>query len=213
MRVARSLMVALLVAVGTAGCSDDGDTAAPTTTAPEATTTTTGAPIVLGVVRPLDLQVGQCYAPIPAPPDPTTTTTATTTPAAAPPADTETETETTVATTTTTTEAPSMIVADCAGPHLGQVYGSFCLVRDAAGLLAPAECPGPADDPWPGDREVRRAAVRLCLALFEQQFGEPYATSDRSTAELTPTEGVWHTGDHRVVCTATEPATPPVSSG
>lgn len=210
MRVAR-LVVALLVALGTAGCSDDDEAATPTTTAPDATTTTTGPPVVLGVARPLDLQVGQCYAPIPEPPDPTTTTTATTTPAAAAPTDAETERS--VPTTTTTTESPSMIVADCAGPHRGQVYATFCLVRDAAGLLAPGNCSGPADDPWPGDREVRRAAVRICLALFEQQFGEPYATSDRSTAELTPTEGVWHTGDHRVVCTATDPTTSPASSG
>lgn len=167
-----------------AGCSDDGDGAPPAAAPAPETTTTTGAPVPMGVARALDLQVGQCYAPMPPPPeDPSTTT--------------------------STPAVPSMIVADCAGPHTARVYAAFCLGAGADSLLAALECPVPPDQPWPGDREVRRAAVRLCLERFEQEMGEPYATTRRTASELTPTEGAWSLGERRVVCAATEPEPEP----
>lgn len=180
-RTAWLLPLALLVAA----CSDDRPASAPTTSAAETSTTSTAPPLVLGVARALELQVGQCYASLPEPvedPEATTTTTA-------------------HASTTTTTMA-SLAVADCAGTHRAQVYATFCLVALDGGALDAGPCPGPAEDPWPGDREVRRAAVRACLARFEEAFGEPYATSSRTSEELTPTEGAWQAGDHRVVCAA-----------
>jgi hypothetical protein len=169
-----------------AACADDDDEAAPAEAPVQATTTTvTGPPIVLGVVGALDLVEGQCYAPVPPPPeDPSTTTTS------GPPE---------------VTAVPSMIVADCAGPHHAQVYAAFCLAPDPAGGLVAGDCPGQPGAPWPGDREVRRAAVRLCLERFEATFGEPYATTRRTAYELVPTEGPWSAGQHRVVCAADDP--------
>lgn len=182
-RTAWLIPLALLVAA----CSDDGPAAAPTTSPGEASSTTsTAPPLVLGVARALDLQVGQCYASLPEPAeDPAASTTTTTAPSS-----------------TTTTTMASLVVADCAGSHRAQVYATFCLVALEGGGLDAGPCPGPASDPWPGDREVRRAAVRACLARFEEAFGEPYATSPRTSEELTPTEGAWQAGDHRVVCGA-----------
>ena len=188
---ARTRLAALAALVLLAGGCAQGDDPAPPAAAPvEATTTTTGPPVALGVARSLDLQVGQCYAPMPSPPpeEPSTPTVA---PGSAP--------------VPPTVAVPSMIVADCAGPHTARVYAAFCLGAGDDRVLMALECPVAPGQPWPGDREVRRAAVRLCLERFEQVLGEPYATTTRTAFELTPTEGAWSTGEHRVVCAATEP--------
>jgi hypothetical protein len=183
----RLLVASLLLLVVSAACSPP-ETADPTATTPatEETTATTEPPQVLGVARALDLQVGDCYAPLPEPtvdPDAPATT----------------------APATTTTTMVTKLVADCSGSYQARVFATSCLQAMPDGTLDGGPCPGSPQDPWPGDREVRRAATRICLQHFEQTFGEPYATSVRVTEELTPTEGAWVNGDHRVVCAATEP--------
>jgi hypothetical protein len=171
----RWLLIASLVVL--AACSPDPPAAAPEADPAVETTTTTGAPVVLGLARELDLQPGQCYAPLP-PQEPEPAT---------PPAE-------------TTTTVPTRVVADCAGPHTARVFAAFCLVQLPDGSLDAGPCPEAPATPWPGDREVRRAAVRVCLQRFEAEFGEPYATSELRTEELTPTKGAWLAGDQRVVC-------------
>lgn len=211
----RAVAAALGVVVALAGCADGSASTATTTTTPSTSTTTTAPPIVLGTARALDLEVGQCYAPVPArqePSEPAPTTTAATSAPTSDPGATEGSTQTVPTTVApTTTAVPPVLVADCAGTHLAQVFAAFCLVTGAERVLEAGACPGPADEPWPGDREVRRAATRVCLEAFEQHFGEPYATSRRSTTELTPTEGAWRAGDHRVVCAASEPEPDPAA--
>lgn len=56
-----------------------------------------------------------------------------------------------------------------------------------------------SETPWPGDRIVRRAAIRLCLERFDQLFGS-YALSELVVEEFVPTEGIWGRGLRNVVC-------------
>jgi hypothetical protein len=184
-RLGAALLAALALVLG--ACGGNGDPAAaptaPTAAAQPSTTTTVGEPVVVGTAAALELVEGQCYAAAPDPDPATTTTTAT-------------PGEVVLA---------RVAVVDCDGAHEARVYRAFCLAPTADGGdgLAPVDCPGPVDGaPWPGDRELRRAAVRICLDDFADTFGERYATSERTTAELVPTNEEWAAGHHRVVCAA-----------
>lgn len=184
--VAAVLALALLVAAcsGGGGAGDAaGDAATGSTTTVPSTTSTSPEPVEVGRSRRLALEPGQCFAPI-EDDDPTTTTT-TSGPGARP------------------AEAPDgdpVRLVDCGAAHEGQVYEAQCLAAGPDGRLQAGDCPGGVELVWPGDREVRQAAVRLCLARFEDHVGEPYATSDRLTVELVPDQGAWEAGGRRVVC-------------
>lgn len=104
---------------------------------------------------------------------------------------------------------PTIIASvDCAGSSEGRVFATFCLgTNPEAATDDPTEpalvsmvCDPDAEVPWPGDRVVRRTAVRLCLAEFEHLFGETYAESDLVAKEFAPTEGIWNRGLRSVVC-------------
>jgi hypothetical protein len=196
-----------------AGCTpDDGRTAgATTTTTTEATTTTTIPPLVLALSPNLDLIVDECFAEIPAP------TTTTTPEEEAPPGEGDGDVEPaqptipdTLPETTVIPRPPTIAIVDCAGTNVGQVYATFCLGADdeRSGELTTVECPGDDDLEYPGDRTLRRAAARICLQRFEEQFRERYASTSRVAQEFLPTEGVWNRGDRRVVCHAHLPPAP-----
>lgn len=192
-RRAVAVVVALVLALGTMACSGGGEaggdrpdgtggaTTTSATTAPS-TTTTSPEPVELGRSRELALEPGQCFAPTDED-DPVTPTTAggALRPAEEP-------------------DGEPVRVLDCGAAHEGQVYEALCLAGDPDGRLQAGDCPGEAELTWPGTREVRQAAVRLCLSRFEDHFGEPYATSARVTAELVPDQGAWEAGGRRVVC-------------
>lgn len=204
------MSVALLLTA----CTGSDETAADitdTTTTTVETTTTTAAPNVRGLGESLGLAPGQCYASVPE------TTTTTLPPTTVPPTI-EGETTTTVVQTTTepppiTTTIPRpplVAIVECEGTNTGVVFASLCMgslieedeLVDIPSELGEVECDGDPDLDWPGDRLLRRAAARECVARFEDVFGEPYATSDIGTTEFVPSRGVWETGDRRIVCTA-----------
>ena len=171
------MLVPVLLAVSAlvlAGCRDGGERA-PSVPTTEAPTTTLGPPVALGSALALDLVEGQCYVE----------------------AD---DDDQQAATSTAAPTSDPVLVVDCGAGHDGEVYATTCLGPDPSGAPVAAPCPGDPAQSWPGDRTVRRAAVGWCLARFQEHFGEPYATSQRATAELTPTEGAWMSGVRRVVC-------------
>lgn len=184
-RLPRALLAAIAVAAAAslAACGGGGGDggAAPTTTTTSAppTSTTAADPVELGRAAALELDQGQCWT---APPEPEPG-----------------------APTSTTAGAgevvlDEVVVVDCGAGHDARAYATTCLGADGAGRLGPAACPAPAEVPWPGDRELRRAAVRFCLERFAAEVGEPYATSERTTVELVPSQEEWAAGHRRVVC-------------
>lgn len=204
--------MAFALALASCTSGGDGDSATPSSTAvAESITTTTAAPIVRGLGESLGLAPGQCYDAVPE------TTTTTQPPTTVPPTI-EGETTTTAAVTTTepppiTTTIPRpplVAIVECEGTNAGVVFASICLgsligdgeLVDIPSELGEVECDGDPDLPWPGDRLLRRAAARECVARFEGVFGEPYATSEIGTTEFVPSRSVWERGDRRIVCTA-----------
>lgn len=205
---ALAVVAATLIAVACSSDSSNGegsvDAGSSTTTA---STTTIPAPI-LALIGNLELAEGQCYADLPPPseilPEETTTTiegqvTQATEPTVPP----------TVAAPTTTPRPTIVAVVDCGENNHGTVYAAFCLGPhpDFDDDLTAQPCPGDASAEYPGDRTIRRAATRICLQRFTEQFAEDYATSLRVAAEFVPTEGLWGLDDRRVVCLVSEPAT------
>jgi len=186
----------------------------PTSAGEEASSTTTEGPTVLGLAEDLGLQPRQCFASVPdlvASAEPTNTPLASddqeaaaTTVTVAP--------ETTAAHTTTIPTPPIVAVADCGGTFAGLVYAVMCIgsltepgdLVDRPEDLGRLDCPGDPTLEWPGDRLLRRAAARICLEIFEQQYGQPYSESEILADEFVATRGVWELGDRRVVCTANE---------
>lgn len=216
----RRLAIGLSSIVALAGCTaqatPDAGVAAPSTEITE-TTTTTAAPVVLATAANLGLPIGQCWDEL--------AVAATTTTAVVTATDDATTTTEAPTTTETTTPRPKLVaIVDCNGTNRGEIYSSYCIglradageeVESASGaqtsdLLDLVPCPGDPDLVWPGDRELRRGAARLCLDVFTQVFAEPYSTSARVAAELTPNEGLWAQGERRVVCSATQP--PPATT-
>lgn len=184
------------------------------------TTTTTSPPILLGTSPNLALPIGECWNELAV-----ASTTTTTEPLSATEPE-ETTTSSTLPSTTRTTVPKAKVVAvvDCSGTNQGEVYSSFCLgtseaieIESSTGAqtadaLQKVPCPGDPELTWPGDREIRRAAARVCLETFAIIFGETYAVSDRTSNELTPNEGLWDRGERRVVCSATQPPPPTTST-
>ena len=204
-----ALVTVVLLAGGCTGSDDEASSELAAEPSTESTTTTTEAPSVRGLGETLGMAPGQCYAAVPE----TTTTTAPPTTTAQTSAD---ETTTTPPTTerppiTTTIPRPPLVaIVDCEGTNEGVVFDSFCIgsivapteIIDLPSEMGPVDCDGDPDLEWPGDRLLRRAAARECVARFEAVFGEPYATSEIGTTEFVPSRGVWEGGDRRVVCTA-----------
>ena len=171
-------------------------------------TSTTLPPVILGLTPNLELQIDQCWAELP---PPVTSDIDTTVPLSV------TEAPATVKTVpkplgdlVSSIPVPTIVAeVACDGTNEGRVFATFCLGANPEAedptqpALSAAVC-----DPvvWPGDRTVRRTAVRLCLERFEQIFGESYAQSDLVAMEFTPTEGIWNRGQRTVVCWV-QPAT------
>lgn len=216
---ARLLAIGLSAIITLAGCTSQAPVSESATTSVSdedvETTTTTAAPIVLATAANLGLPIGQCW-------DELAVATTTTLAPGLTTADGVTTT-TSPATTQTTTPHPQVVaIVDCNGTNKGEIYSSFCIgldpdsdeeVESASGaqisdLLELVPCPGDSELLWPGDRELRRAAARVCLNVFVGVFAEPYATSDRVAREITPNEGLWERGERRVVCSATQPPEP-----
>ena len=211
--IGRSLAVAVAVALTLSACTSGDDDSASTSSAPTTTeaTTTTEAPLIRGLGESLGLAPGQCYDDVPE----TTTTTAPPTTLAP---TSEGETTTTEATTTAEPTAPTttiprpplVAIVECEGTNKGVVFATFCIgsiveddeLVDIPSELGVVECDGDPDLAWPGDRLLRRAAARECVARFEDVFDEPYATSEIGTTEFVPARSVWERGDRRIVCTA-----------
>lgn len=193
---------------GDAGSDPIGDTGS---SVADVTTTTIPA-VLIGLTPDLALLPDQCWAPIPEPDE--TTTTIPPDPEAdiddTTPLVTEATTPATLPDPVSTVPAPPVIgIVDCAGTHDGRAFAVFCLGSDPESSEDPAPLTAiaclPADQAeelaWPGDRVVRRTAARICLQRFEETMGEPYALSELTAREFTPTEGVWDRGERRVVCT------------
>jgi len=211
--IRRVLAILVGIALTLSSCTGGDDETADTssTTEPTEATTTTAAPDVRGLGESLGLKPGQCYAAVPE-------TTTTTQPPTTVPTTIEGETSATEALTTTepppiTTTIPRpplVAIVECEGTNEGVVFASFCigsLVEDGELVDLPSElgvieCDGDPDLEWPGDRLLRRAAARECVARFDDVFGEPYATSEIGTTEFVPSRSVWERGDRRIVCTA-----------
>ncbi len=217
---ARLLVIGLCATVALSACTSQTTSdaaAASASTEIIETTTTTAAPIVLATAANLGLPIGQCW-------DELAVATTSTTEAVPVTGDATTTTEAPTTTETTTPRPQVVAIVDCNGTNRGEIYSSFCIglspeadeqVESASGartsdLLALVPCPGDSDLVWPGDRELRRAAARVCLNVFAQVFAEPYSTSARVARELTPNEGLWDRGERRVVCSATQP--PPTTT-
>ncbi len=203
------LLAIIVIAGSSCTSSDELSSGGSDSTLAEGARTTTAAPLMLALTPNLDLDVGTCWAELPALVETTTTTTE---------APTETTPETaettpqTLGDPATTIPSPTIVATvDCAGTNEGKVFASFCLQQNPATddlarfLLIATECDratgeSPVDTPWPGDREVRRAAARLCLQEFEVIFGLPYSQSESVAKEFVPTEGIWIRGRRDVVC-------------
>lgn len=216
LRLRSHSLLILALALIALGCTQDdepttADESSSTVTTAEETTTTTEAPDIRGLGESLGLAPGQCYADVPE-------TTTTTQPTTTTPPTSEGETTTTVPPettepppiTTTIPRPPLVAIVNCEGTNLGVVYETFCIgsvvdpleLVDRPEELGRVECNGDPELEWPGDRLLRRAAARECVARFEEVFDEPYALSDISTTEFVPSRGVWEQGDRRIVCTA-----------
>jgi hypothetical protein len=214
----RSLPALVALALLLTACTSDGESTSDsgiTTNTTADTTTTTMAPIVRGLGEDLGLEPGQCYA---GPPETTTTTAPTTTvPPSTDVADGVSTTEPPPPATTepppvtsTIPRPPLVAIVNCEGTHEGVVFATFCIgslvtadqIIDLPTELGEVECPGDPELVWPGDRLLRRAAARECVARFDEVFDEPYALSEIGTTEFVPSRGVWERGDRRIVCTA-----------
>ena len=213
---ARSIAAGLCALIFLTGCTSG--TASPAETsqlgdANDGATTTTAPPIVLATAENLGLPIGQCWNEL--------AVASTTVPVSAPTLATDPTTTTQPTTTQTTLPKPDTVaIVDCSGTNQGEVYSSYCIgvnpeltteVESASGaatsdVLERVPCPGQSDLTWPGDRELRRAAARICLDVFSIVFQETYAVSDRTAQEMTPNEGLWDRGERRVVCSASQPA-------
>lgn len=212
--VALAITAALALTSCTSGsdsADDDSDSPTSSETTLE-TTTTTAAPIVRGLGESLGLGPGQCYDDVP---ETTTTTAAPTTVPATVEGETTAPPEPTTTTepppiTTTIPRPPLVAIVQCEGTNKGVVYATFCIgslvdddeLVDLPSELGVVECDGDPDLAWPGDRLLRRAAARECVARFETIFEEPYALSEIGTTEFVASRSVWEQGDRRVVCTA-----------
>lgn len=220
MLVSTVLLASLLLA----SCSSsdgDADQGGPAEETATGETSSTAAPNILGLSPDIGLAIDDCWAEIPPLPE-TTTTTSTTDPEVS---QTEAPTSSTIPKPLedvgTTIPQPTIVAnVDCAGTNEGKVYATFCLGANAEAstedptepVLVSVPCdsaPGSGStsesDPdastaWPGDRLVRRAAVRICLSEFEQIFGQSYASSDLEVEEFAPTEGIWGRDMRSVVC-------------
>lgn len=200
----------MLITSCTSGEDATTDTSSTSATIEE-TTTTTAAPDIRGLGESLGLRPGQCYDAVPE------TTTTTEAPTTLPPTiEGETTTTTEAVTTepepiTTTIPRPPLVaIVECEGTNQGVVFATFCIgslldgddLVDLPSELGMVECDGDPELAWPGDRLLRRAAARECVARFEDVFSEPYATSEIGTTEFVPSRGVWERGERRIVCTA-----------
>ena len=209
--VALTLSVAVLLSACTG--SDQGDEVEGVASSSQPPTASTVTPVLLAVVPNLALAPEQCFAAV----DSVVTTPTTSQPSApantgeaatsttGPGSTTEPTSPDTLPDTTVVARPAAVAVVDCNGGHEGRVYAAFCLGtdEDSDGELTSVACPGDVDLPYPGDRNIRRAAARVCLQRFEETFAETYASSARVAREFTPNEGVWSLGDHRVVCHTT----------
>ncbi len=207
-----TLLAIILIAGSSCTSSDELVPNGSGSTLAEGESTTTAAPLMLALTPNLDLDVDTCWAELPELVETTTTTTEP--PTETTPATAET-TPQTLGDPATTIPSPTIVAeVDCSGTNEGKVFASFCLQQNPATddlarfLLIATECDptgvdagnSPVDTPWPGDREVRRAAARLCLHEFEEAFGEPYSQSELVAKEFVPTEGIWIRGRRDVVC-------------
>lgn len=207
--IAACLGATLLIAACTS--SDEDPTGSSTTAGGQAAgsvSDTTQPPNILALTPNIDLEADQCWAELPPPPESTTTTTdpdvTTTTVVVAATAATKPEPLGDLATTIPQPTIVAMV--DCLGSNEGQVFWRFCLGENTDEVdptnpeLIAVTCDSASELGWPGDRTVRRAAVRLCLAEFRQQFGENYSETELVVREFAPTEGIWERGLHSVVC-------------
>jgi len=163
--------------------------------------------LIRGLGESLGLAPGQCYDDVPE----TTTTTAPPTTLAP---TSEGETTTTEATTTAEPTAPTttiprpplVAIVECEGTNKGVVFATFCIgsiveddeLVDIPSELGVVECDGDPDLAWPGDRLLRRAAARECVARFEDVFDgsitrplDPSACSRYSLASLRRAGARW----------------------
>ena len=205
--------MALALAIALTACTNGGGDAADTssTVSTAEPTTTSAPPDVRGLGESLGLEPGQCYDDVP---ETTTTTQPPTTQAPTSEGESTTEAETTTTEpppiTTTIPRPPLVAIVECEGTNEGVVYATLCIgslvaedeLVDLPSELGEVECDGDPELVWPGDRLLRRAAARECVAIFEVVFDEPYATSAIGTTEFVPSRSVWERGDRRIVCTA-----------
>ena len=96
--------------------------------------------------------------------------------------------------TFSTTDPPvrELTVVGCRVPHDGEVY-----VVDSL--------EGPRGASFPGDREVERTALRICLPAFGGFIGQSYGTSALRVSMLRPVSSSWPGGDRGVVCSVYDP--------
>lgn len=206
------IALALMLVISACTSGDDGAASSSSATeTTEATTTTTTPPDVRGLGESLGLKPGQCYDDVP---ETTTTTAPSTTLPPTSEGETTTEAETTTTErppiTTTIPRPPLVAIVECEGTNKGVVFAMFCVgslvdeseLVDLPSELGLVDCDGDPELAWPGDRLLRRAAARECVARFEGVFDEPYATSEIGTTEFVPSRSVWERGDRRIVCTA-----------
>ena len=176
------LTVFLLVLGGCTGSADEDFSGSADSTEVTAPTTTLGPVAIVDVKQELALEAGQCWGPLPTP-----------------------QPETTVPASLT------VAVVECSGQNAGLAYGNGCLAANSPDDREPVQiipCPGRPEDPWPGDRDIGRAAVSACLPLFEAGVGEQYASSSFEAIEMVPTMEQWLAGERRFVCTAVPGETP-----
>mgnify|MGYP001247386601 CR=1 FL=1 len=88
-------------------------------------------------------------------------------------------------------------VVGCRAPHDAEVF-----VRD--------EYPDDATGAFPGEREVERRALRVCLVEFATFVGRSYATSSLRVTVLRPAASSWVAGDRALVCSIYDPALAPL---
>ncbi len=197
-------VLAIFVLVLSSCSSSETSTPEPTGEQQVESSSTTLPPVILGLTPNLELQVDQCWADLPPP-----VTSATTIEPHSPEEESETPQTAPEPLGDLVSSIPvPTVVAEvaCEGTNDGQVFATFCLgVNPQADdptepELVPAACDPAVEVEWPGDRALRRTAVRLCLQSFTQRFGQSYGQSDLVAKEFTPTEGIWNRGQRTVVC-------------
>lgn len=80
--------------------------------------------------------------------------------------------------------SPTWTVADCTGPHDGEVY----LVHNLG------------EGPWPGDDAVATRADDACYESFDGYVGRSYIASAYDYAWFGPDADEWAAGEQRAVC-------------